>query len=104
MANSDINVKYVAELARLELPAEQFAAIEKDLSSIVDYIAELNEVDVTGVEPTAHAAAPETADDLEHGRLSAARRAQKGYKFVIVDIKIYIGKNRLSVIYLADIL
>ena len=57
MANTDINVKYVAELARLELPAEQFAAIEKDLSSIVDYIAELNEVDVTGVEPTAHAAA-----------------------------------------------
>ena len=57
MANPDINVKYVAELARLELPAEQFAAIEKDLSSIVDYIAELNEVDVTGVEPTAHAAA-----------------------------------------------
>ena len=57
MAKADIDVKYVAELARLELPPERFAAVERDLASIVDYIAELNEVDVTGVEPTAHAAA-----------------------------------------------
>ena len=57
MAKADIDVKYVSELARLELPEEQFAAIEKDLLDIVGYIAELSEVDVTGVEPTAHAAA-----------------------------------------------
>lgn len=57
MSNPAIDVKYVAELARLELSAEKFAEIEKDLSSIVNYIAELSEVDVAGVEPTAHAAA-----------------------------------------------
>ena len=53
---SDIDIKYVADLARLELSPEQAEKLQNELGRVVDYIAELAEVDVTGVEPTAHAA------------------------------------------------
>ena len=56
MAGDKIDIGYVAQLARLELPAEQSAQLQRELESIVHYIDELAEVDVTGVEPTAHAA------------------------------------------------
>ena len=50
-----IDVKYVAELARLEISPEQVEKLQHDLDRIVEYIAELGELDVSGVEPTAHA-------------------------------------------------
>ncbi|MBR2345038.1 MAG: Asp-tRNA(Asn)/Glu-tRNA(Gln) amidotransferase subunit GatC [Lentisphaeria bacterium] len=53
---SAVDIKYVADLARLDLSAEQAEKIQGELGRIVDYIAELAEVDVSGVEPTAHAA------------------------------------------------
>jgi aspartyl-tRNA(Asn)/glutamyl-tRNA(Gln) amidotransferase subunit C len=52
---SDFNIQYVARLARLSLsPAEeeQFGA---QLAGILGYIEKLKELDVTGIEPTAHA-------------------------------------------------
>ena len=55
MANVDIDVKYVANLARLSLSAEEEQKIGAQLSNILGYIEKLKEVDVTGVEPTAHA-------------------------------------------------
>jgi aspartyl-tRNA(Asn)/glutamyl-tRNA(Gln) amidotransferase subunit C len=54
MAN-DLNVKYVAHLARLELTPEEEQKIGAQLGSILGYIEKLKEVDVSGVEPTAHA-------------------------------------------------
>ena len=54
--DSTIDIKYVADLARLELSAEQADKLQRELGRVVEYIAELAEVDVTGVEPTAHAA------------------------------------------------
>ena len=54
---SSIDIRYVADLARLELSAEQATKLQGELGRVVEYIAELAEVDVTGVEPTAHAAA-----------------------------------------------
>ena len=54
---SSIDIRYVADLARLELSAEQAEKLQGELGRVVEYIAELAEVDVTGVEPTAHAAA-----------------------------------------------
>ena len=55
MEKNAIDVRYVAELARLDITPEEGEKLQRDLAAIVDYIAELNEVDVTGVEPTAHA-------------------------------------------------
>ena len=51
----DFDIKYVAHLARLSLtPAEeeQFGA---QLEGILGYIEKLKQLDVTDVEPTAHA-------------------------------------------------
>ena len=53
---SDINIKYIAELARLELSEEQTGKLQDELARIVGYIDELKEINVDGVEPTAHAA------------------------------------------------
>lgn len=50
-----IDVEYIAELARLEIDPAELARLRQDMASIVGYIAELSEVDVSGVEPTAHA-------------------------------------------------
>jgi aspartyl-tRNA(Asn)/glutamyl-tRNA(Gln) amidotransferase subunit C len=51
----EIDVKYVAHLARLSLSPEEEQRIGQQLGGILGYIEKLKEVDVTGVEPTAHA-------------------------------------------------
>jgi len=51
----DIDIKHVAHLARLSLSLEEEQKFGAQLSSVLGYIDKLKEVDVTGVEPTAHA-------------------------------------------------
>jgi len=46
-------VRRVAELANLELTADEEPRMAHDLNAILDYIAQLNEVDTTGIEPMA---------------------------------------------------
>ena len=48
-------VRWVAHLARLELTAAELEAMTRQLSSIVDYVTQLQGVDTEGVEPMAHA-------------------------------------------------
>ncbi len=48
-------VRAVADLARLELPPGELERFEKQLGAILDTIAQLRELDVTSVEPMAHA-------------------------------------------------
>lgn len=48
-------VQTVAKLARLDLPRQRLATLRSQLESILDYVAQLGKVDVTGVEPMAHA-------------------------------------------------
>lgn len=55
MAKVDIDVGYVAELARLDLDAAAKERLQKEMESILGYIEQLQELDVTGIEPTAHA-------------------------------------------------
>lgn len=50
-----IDVKYVAHLARLALTPEEEQRIGAQLASVLEYVEKLKEVDVSGVEPTAHA-------------------------------------------------
>ena len=47
-------VEHIAKLARLGLTEREIEKFQKELSSILDYIEKLKEVDVTGVEPTSH--------------------------------------------------
>lgn len=51
----EIDVKYVAHLARLSLTPEEEQKIGQQLGAVLGYIEKLKEVDVSGVEPTAHA-------------------------------------------------
>jgi len=46
-------VERVAELAHLELTPEETPGMLNDLNAILDYVAELNELDTTGVSPLA---------------------------------------------------
>lgn len=46
-------VTRVAELASLELMPDEAAHMQKDLNAILDYIAQLNELDTQGVAPLA---------------------------------------------------
>jgi aspartyl-tRNA(Asn)/glutamyl-tRNA(Gln) amidotransferase subunit C len=47
-------VKKVAKLGRLELSDAELVQMQPQLSSILEYVAQLNELDTTGVEPLAH--------------------------------------------------
>jgi aspartyl-tRNA(Asn)/glutamyl-tRNA(Gln) amidotransferase subunit C len=55
MAAAQFDVKYVAHLARLQLTPDEEKKLGAQLGHILGYIEKLNELDVTGVEPTAHA-------------------------------------------------
>ena len=50
-----VDVPYVAMLARLSLTPEQTQKFAVQLQQIVAYIEKLKEVNVEGIEPTAHA-------------------------------------------------
>jgi aspartyl-tRNA(Asn)/glutamyl-tRNA(Gln) amidotransferase subunit C len=51
----DFDVKYVAHLARIALTPDEQEKFEAQLSNILGYIEKLNQLDVSGIEPTAHA-------------------------------------------------
>jgi aspartyl-tRNA(Asn)/glutamyl-tRNA(Gln) amidotransferase subunit C len=55
MASVDIDVKYVAHLARIALEPAEELKISAELSQVLGYIEKLKELDITSIEPTAHA-------------------------------------------------
>ena len=55
MAAVEIDVKYVAHLARLALTPDEEKKFGAQLGNILGYIEKLKELDVSQVEPTAHA-------------------------------------------------
>jgi aspartyl-tRNA(Asn)/glutamyl-tRNA(Gln) amidotransferase subunit C len=48
-------VRHVAKLARLALTEDELARFGPQLESILEYVAKIGELDVSGVEPMAHA-------------------------------------------------
>jgi aspartyl-tRNA(Asn)/glutamyl-tRNA(Gln) amidotransferase subunit C len=55
VSTSEFDVKYVAHLARLALTPEEENKMGAQLGQILGYIEKLKELDVSQVEPTAHA-------------------------------------------------
>ncbi len=55
MATGELDVKYVAHLARLALTPDEEKKLGAQLGHILGYIEKLRELDVANVEPTAHA-------------------------------------------------
>jgi len=49
-----IDIKQVAELARLNLKPEEQGKLEKDLNAILAYVEQLQELNTQKVEPTSH--------------------------------------------------
>ena len=93
MASAELDVKYVAHLARLALTPEEEKQLGAQLGNILGYIEKLRELDVSGVEPTAHAVpmvnvtrADERRPSLSHE--DAMRNAPKksGGLFVVPKI------------------
>ena len=60
-------VRHVAHLSRLKLGPGELEHYQRDLSSILDYVDQINELDTDDVEPTAHPLSIHTvtgADDI----------------------------------------
>lgn len=55
MPTDHIDVNYVANLARLELTPQETETYQRQLDDILGYIHQLSELDLDGIEPTAHA-------------------------------------------------
>ena len=64
MAITRAEVLKIADLARLHFSEEELAAFTAQFQLILDYIEQLEKVDVTGIEPTSHVSL--TADFEKH--------------------------------------
>lgn len=64
-------VRHVARLARLALEPDEEAALAQDLGRILDYVRQLDELDLEGVEPMERVADRVDAlrDDVEAPRM-----------------------------------
>lgn len=85
MSLSAEEIRKVADLARLELTDAELALMAPQLSAIVDYINQLQQVNTDGVEPLAHALdvqdvfrADEPAPSLPPNEALANAPARKG--------------------------
>jgi aspartyl-tRNA(Asn)/glutamyl-tRNA(Gln) amidotransferase subunit C len=54
-ATSDLDVAYVARLARINLTEEEEKIFQKQLDDVLKYVEKLRQLDVTGVDGAAHA-------------------------------------------------
>ena len=50
-----MDITKVAQLARIKLKEDEKVKLQQDLNHILDYVAQLNELDTKNVEPTSHA-------------------------------------------------
>ena len=72
-------VARIAELARLEIPEDQVERLAGQLSQILDFAATLQDLDLTGCEPTVFAPADAPLrEDEPNGRRLAPGRALAG--------------------------
>lgn len=90
---SDFNIQYVSRLARIDLSAEEQKTLGLQLDNILGYVAKLKEVDVTGVEATAHAfplvnvmRPDEPTTPLPHDEAMRNAPAKAGGLFVVPKI------------------
>ena len=55
MSSPELDVRYVANLARIDLSDAEIAQFQTQLGRVLEYVEQLSQVDVSHVEPTAHA-------------------------------------------------
>jgi aspartyl-tRNA(Asn)/glutamyl-tRNA(Gln) amidotransferase subunit C len=93
MAAAEIDIQYVAHLARIALTPDEEKKLAAQLGGILGYIEKLKELDVANVEPTAHAVpmvtitrAAEIRESLPHDE--AMRNAPKAVNGLFIVPKI----------------
>lgn len=93
MASAEIDVKYVAHLARIALTPDEEKKLGAQLGHILGYIEKLRELDVNNVEPMAHAVplvnvtrADEIRPSLPHAEALRNAPRQAGGLFVVPKI------------------
>ena len=52
---SDLDVAYVARLARINLTEDETKIFQKQLDDVLKYVEKLRQLDLTGIDATAHA-------------------------------------------------
>jgi aspartyl-tRNA(Asn)/glutamyl-tRNA(Gln) amidotransferase subunit C len=67
MQVTEKDVSYVADLANLELSADERAGMVRDLNSILAHIDSLNQLDTTNVEPMAQVSDRYGVDNSKRG-------------------------------------
>lgn len=74
MEKTKIDIEYVAKLARIELTDEEKLTYSRQLEQILEYFDRLSKIDVSDVEPSAHAHAMYNVmrDDVETPAMSVA--------------------------------
>jgi aspartyl-tRNA(Asn)/glutamyl-tRNA(Gln) amidotransferase subunit C len=82
------DVEHVARLARLELSEEELDLYTRQLGEVLGYVEQLEDVDVSGVEPLAHGAhggnvfrADQVGDSLQRGKALEAAPDGDGRHF-----------------------
>ena len=75
------DVEKIADLARLELTAEETDLFTEQLSSIIGYVEKLNELDTTNVPPMSHCAP--AGGYGEYARRDDQVRASIGQKLAV---------------------
>ena len=68
MSDNSIDVKYVANLARLDLNEEEIQDFTNQLNDIISFVRQLESVDTTNIEPTSHASS--VVDIIREDKLS----------------------------------
>ena len=74
------DVRRVAELANLELASVESVRMQRDLNAILDYVAQLNELDTSAVEPMA-----QVSDILRTGTQSATAALREDHATSCLD-------------------
>jgi aspartyl-tRNA(Asn)/glutamyl-tRNA(Gln) amidotransferase subunit C len=67
MSVTEKDVAYVADLANLELTAEERTGMVRDLNSILDYMDRLDELDTSKVDPMAQVSDRYNVDESKQG-------------------------------------
>lgn len=73
------DVERIAELARLRIPKDRLERMAGELSSILDFVAQLGKLDLEGCEPTVFASADAPLrEDRPNGRRLSTGQAVAG--------------------------
>lgn len=70
-------VKHIAKLARLGLSDKEIIKTQKELSSILDYMEKLKEVDVSNIEPTSHSIEVENVMRIDKAKVTKPEDRKK---------------------------